>query len=73
METYEQTKQRILDGFGTHNYLREAIKVFDDKDCVDALNDAETLYLLMKQKFNEAIKAFDDKDCVDALNNETEI
>lgn len=45
------TKQ-ILESYGTHNYLKEAINVFLDKDPVDALNDAELLVRVLKAEFD---------------------
>lgn len=44
------TIQQVLEYPGTHNYLKDTIRLFLSKDPVDALNDAELLYLLLRKR-----------------------
>jgi hypothetical protein len=52
MNNYEQAKERLLNSFTTHFYLKDAIKAFDKKDCVDALYNAKALVKLLELKVN---------------------
>jgi hypothetical protein len=40
----------VLESPCTHNYLKEALRVFLTKDPIDAANDAELLAELMRQR-----------------------
>lgn len=50
MNDYIKTRDAILNGFATHFYLSDAIKAFDQKDPVKALNNARTLVKLLELK-----------------------
>jgi len=49
----------VLENPATHFWLRAALKTALTKDPVDALHDAELLYLLLKERW-EALREADD-------------
>ena len=50
---YEQTKNTILNMYGTHTLLKKIIILCEDRDPVDAINNLEAVLKLMKMKLNE--------------------
>lgn len=46
----DPTITEVLESPCTHNYLKDALRVFLTKDPVDAANDAELLATLMRQR-----------------------
>lgn len=46
----EPSITQVLESPATHNYLKEALRVFLQKDPIDAVNDAELLAILMRQR-----------------------
>lgn len=50
MLTKSPTVTEILASPCTHNYLKDALHVFLQKDPIDAVNDAELLAELMRQR-----------------------
>jgi len=50
MTTKLYTIPEILESPCVHNYLKDALRVFLTKDPVDAVNDAELLAQLMRQR-----------------------
>lgn len=55
MSEYEPLRDRILSGFGTSFALKDTIRLFDKRDCLDALRDAEMMVKLFDLKAGEAV------------------
>lgn len=56
MTTYEQKKTQLLNNMGTRFIVKEMIKILDQKDIVDALNDLDTVKELMELKYREMME-----------------
>ena len=53
MSLYIDFRDRLLNGFGTNFYLKDTIEIFDNKDCVDALHNAQALVRMLELKVSE--------------------
>ncbi len=53
MPTYREFKQKIQDSFSTSFWLRDALQQLDQRDPVDALNDARFLAELMQLRLRD--------------------
>lgn len=51
--TYQQWRDRVLSSEDASYWLKEAIKILDCMDPVDALRDAEFLHNLLKKRWSE--------------------
>lgn len=49
--SYRTNLQRITEEPGASYWLKAAVKALDARDAVDALNDAETLWTLQRQRW----------------------
>jgi len=54
MTSHEQIDQ-VLANPAVHNYLKDAIRVFMNKDCVDACQDSKLLADLMLNRMNSLL------------------
>tara|TARA_R100001244_G_scaffold3262_1_gene4576 strand:+ start:1062 stop:1301 length:240 start_codon:yes stop_codon:yes gene_type:complete len=53
MNTYEDNKELTLADSISSYWLKNAVKALDKRDALDALNDAEALFDLAKQRLNQ--------------------
>lgn len=51
--SYTEQLNEVLGGFCYSDALKEALKAFDSRDCVDALRDAELLASLCRLRVDE--------------------
>lgn len=52
---YALRRDEIINDFSTHKSLRDAIKLFDDKDVIDSVHNIETLLALFSLKLDEQV------------------
>jgi len=52
--TYARERDALLDSPCTHDSLKQAIRLLDTVDCVDAAMNADILAQLMKRRVDEA-------------------
>lgn len=52
---YAEARNIILESNCAHFSLKDAIRLFESKDCVDAARDCETLAALMQQRCKEVL------------------
>ena len=50
---YEQHKGAVLSSDSISDKMKDALRIFDEMDCVDALKYSRTLFELMKKRVGE--------------------
>ena len=56
--TYQEERDALLASPCVHDCLKQAIKVLDEKDPIDAMNNADTLAILMHRRVTEIRKRY---------------